>query len=246
MSNGSNNRHNNLNKMISYLTKDNKKNLTEYILGYQKAKDILQQTGLPRHTFYTAINQIEPDIHEKRMQNKLLILHTIYQQLERSIPFEFIEFEIERLFGKNNNFKTHSLTKQRNAVINKLKINGFELDSKAIMTFKKAKTWYTRYCIKKDLLSNQASGYRIAKNYKVATSIVFKIKKQIHSTSPLLESIDLEQENKLTENIYIYNDFKNGGTFSELASKYGVDEWLIRIIVKYVEEVKDAVTIKSK
>lgn len=235
-------RHENLDKMIKYLTENNKQNFKDYTFGYKKVKDILKETGLPRHTFYTAIKEIDPNIIEHRTSRKMTALNIIYQQIKRSIPFEYMEFDVEKLFGRNNHFDSYSLVKKRNAVMNKLKINGFDVSNISFMSAKRVKTWYKRYCVRNDLLLNQETGYRIAKKYKLATSIVFTIKREMHETKPLLKSIDLEQEKILIENIEIYDQFEQGKTVQELSETYNLNVWLVKVIIKYVKVMKSEVT----
>lgn len=230
-------RHENLDKMLDYLKKDNKQNFKEYMYGYKKVKDILQETGLPRHTFYTAIKEIDPDITEHKNSKKLKVLNDIYIQIQRSIPFEYLEFDVEKLFGRNNKYEDLSIVKKRNAVINKLNTNEFDINNIAIMSEKRIKTWYIRHCIKNDLLLNQETGYKIAKKYQVVTNTVFSIKKDLHQNKPLLKSIDIEQQNILLENIDIYNKSKKGRTVKELADEYDLKVWLVKVIIKYVREM---------
>lgn len=235
-------KHRNLELMLDYLTKDDRKNYKDYIFGYKKAKDIVEETGLPRHTFYIAVNKLDPKIKEHKNSRKINVLNTVYQQVKRSIPFEYIEFDVEKLFGRNNKFNDYSLKQKRNAVINKLDTNGFELNDAHFMTMKRMKTWYKRYCIKQDLIKNEETGYKIAKKYKIATSVVFNIKKDLNETKPLLKSIDLKQENILLENIEIYNKYNKGATPRELSEEYNLNVWLIKVITKYVKDMIKEVT----
>lgn len=235
-------RHKNLELMLKYLTKDDRKNYKDYIFGYKKAKDIIEETGLPRHTFYIAVNKIDPNIKEHKNSRKLTALNIVYQQVKRSIPFEYIEFDVEKLFGRNNKFDEYSLTKKRNAVINKLNANEFDLKDAYFMTMKRMKTWYKRYCIKQDLIKNEETGYKIAKKYQIATSLVFNIKNELNETTPLLKSIDLKQENIMLQNIEIYEKYKQGSTPRELSEAYNLNVWLIKVITKYVKDMINEVT----
>jgi len=235
--------------MIEYLVKNNRENVQEYILGYKTVKDILKETGLPRYAFYTAIDDLNPDIPKFRKDNRMKILSNIHEQIKRSIPYEFIKFEPAQLFGRSSSFENFKIDKQKGILDNLLEINGFDLSNMHFISLSRMFSWYKRYRVRKDLKKGAETGYQIGNKYNINKSTVYIIKKEMKENKPLLSSTSTTQEQIFLENIEINEQYKKGSTIQELAEKYNVEEWLLNVVLEsmiYVEETIENIVKNHK
>src|SRR5699024_8830623 len=224
--------------MIEYLVKNNRKNVQEYILGYKTVKDILKETGLPRYAFYTAINNLNTNIHKYRREHKMEILSSIHKQIMRCITYEYIKFEPKQLFGRNSSFENFKIDKQKGILDNLLDINGFDIADMHFISLSRIFSWYKRYCVRKDLKKGAETGYQIGNKYNINKSTVYIIKREMKENKPLLSGTSDKQENILLENIEISYKYKNGETIQDLSETYHIEEWLLKILLESMEYVE--------
>lgn len=235
--------------MIEYLVKNNRENVQEYILGYKTVKDILKETGLPRYAFYTAIEELNPDIPKIKKEKKNEILDTIHKQIMRCIPYEHIEFDAKRMFGRNGAFESYTIDKQKSILVNLLDINGFEISDRTFISLSRMLSWYKRYRIRNDLRKGTETGYSIGKKYDISTSTVYIIKKNMKENKQLLTGTTLLQESILLENFEIYKQYKNGKTKEQLIEDYNIEQWILNILLnsmRIVEETIEDIVNQSK
>lgn len=225
-------------QMIMYLTKDNRAKINEYILGYLNVKDITKETGLDRYVFYTAIEDINPDIPKIRKDNRNEVMQNIEKQIIRCIPFENLEFDVGKIFGKNNKYESVPQYKQKIRLSNRLRINGFELNDFQFVSKSVLLSWYKRYKTREQLSLGEISGYEIAQRYKLNTATVYGIKREMEEEKPLLHATSEAQEAMFLENIEILIEYTKKDDIQELAKLYNEEEWLIKVVIETMQELE--------
>ncbi|HHB0448405.1 MULTISPECIES: hypothetical protein [unclassified Staphylococcus] len=233
-------------QMIMYLTKDNRAKINEYILGYLNVKDITKETGLDRYVFYTAIEDINPDIPKIRKENRNKVMQDIERQIKRCIPFENLEFDVGQIFGKNNKYEAVPQYKQKIRLSNRLRINGFELTDYQFVSKNVLLSWYKRYKTREQLKLGEITGYQIAKKYKLNTATVYGIKREMEENKPLLHATSESQEAMFLENIDMFGEYQNKKDIKEIANKHNEEEWIVKVVIETMQELEDVIENYAK
>ncbi|SUM53539.1 Uncharacterised protein [Staphylococcus epidermidis] len=233
-------------QMIMYLTKDNRAKINEYILGYLNVKDISKETGLDRYVFYTVIEDINPEIPKIRKVNRNEEMKKIERQIMRCIPFENLQFDVGKIFGKNNKYETVPQYKQKIRLSNRLRINGYELTDFQFVSKNVLLSWYKRYKTRQQLKMNEITGYQIAQKYKLNTATVYGIKREIEEEDPLLHATSQKQETMFLENIDMFSEYRNNENIEAIASKHKEEVWIVKVVIETIQELEDIIESYSK
>ncbi len=228
-------------KMIMYLTQNNREKIYEYIMGYMNVRDILKETGAPRYAFYTAIEEINPEIPKLRKDNRDEQLKIIQKQILRSIPFVYLKFDIDKLFGRNGNFKKESIQKQKTAILRRLNDSNLSLNDFIFVSKNWMESWYKKVLIYEDHKKG-CTGMSIARRYNVSTTFVYTfIAKLNDNNNRLIDAVCYEQERIIIENINILRDYRKGKTIENISKEYEIEEWLVNIIIDCMIEIDESV-----
>ena len=224
-----------------YLTQNNREKIYEYIMGYLNVRDILKETRAPRYAFYTAIEEINPEIPKLRKDNRDEQLKIIQKQILRSIPFVYLKFDIDKLFGRNGNFKKESIQKQKTAILRRLNDSNLSLNDFIFVSKNWMESWYKKVLIYEDHKKG-CTGMSIARRYNVSTTFVYTfIAKLNDNNNRLIDAVCYEQERIIIENINILRNYRKGKTIESISKDYEIEEWLVNIIIDCMNEIDESV-----
>ncbi|WP_239710642.1 hypothetical protein [Mammaliicoccus sp. E-M21] len=230
-------------KMVHYLKKDNHLKINEYVEGYLSAKEIAEEVNMKRHIFYNAINMVDSDMSEKRKKNRDKILNNVVEQIEECIPFEYMEFNHEKYYGRNIPFTDKSVSIQKKKITNSMIDANCYPEEFLFISLKTLKAWYRNYLMKKIILEGEIPISRAAKKYKMTPANAYKLRDYMKENNNRILSapnkpVSVKQESVFLRNVEIYHKYNDDHKISDLAKEYNVkNKYLKRIIesLKFVE-----------
>lgn len=234
----------NLNEMITYLTKNNNEKYNSYIEGYYTAKNLADAIGLKRHVFYLAVQRIDPDYSEKRKSIRENRLKTIERCIKNLIPFEYMNVDIEALLGIENYKKKKDANSVKITVTIQLKQNGNDLEGIKFMSWSTFLVWYTRYCIIEDIKKHDTTIEVLNKRYKLSKTKIRQTRDFYEKEGRALVNATPETEAIFKRNIDMYEqNYYTKTSYEELAHQYNVDLDIVPRIINSISQVKKEVTI---
>lgn len=230
-------------RMVQYLKKDNQLKITEYVEGYLSAKEIADEIGVKRHVFYNVVNLIDPKISDKRKKNRDKILHSVVEQIAECIPYEYMEFDHERFYGRYTPFTDKSVSIQKKKITNSMIDAKCYPDDFLFISLKTLKSWYRNYLMSKVILEGEVPISRAAKAYKMTPANAYKLRDYMKANHNRILSapnkpVSDKQESVFLRNVEIYHKYIQDHKISDLANEYNINKkYLKRIIesLRYVE-----------
>lgn len=237
----------NLDKMIAYLTKNNHEMFNAYIEGYYTAKNLAEDVGLKRHSFYLAVQKIDPEYSNKRKAIREKRLNTIEICIKNLVPFEHMNVDIEALLGLENYKKKQDANSVKISVSVQLKQNGNDLKGIKFMSWSTFLIWYKRYCIIKDIEESNPTIETLNKRYGLSKTKIRQTRDFYQSEGRVLFNATPETESIFVRNLELYEQKRSSNaTDEELAHKYNVDLDIVPKIISSIEHAKNEVMIDEQ
>lgn len=228
----------NLDKMIAYLTKNNHEMFNAYIEGYYTAKNLAEDVGLKRHSFYLAVQKIDPEYSNKRKAIREKRLNTIERCIKNLVPFEHMDVDIEALLGLENYKKKQDANSVKISVSVQLKQNGNDLKGIKFMSWSTFLIWYKRYCIIKDIEESNPTIETLNKRYGLSKTKIRQTRDFYQSEGRVLFNATPETESIFVRNLELYEQkCSTNETHEALAQQYNVD---LDIVPKIISSIKHA------
>lgn len=236
----------NLDKMVTYLTKNNYEKFNGYIEGYYTAKNLAEDVGLKRHSFYLAVQRIDPEYSNKRKSIREKRLNTIERCIENLVPFEHMDVDIEALLGVENYGKKKDANSVKITVSVQLKQNGNDLKGIKFMSWSTFLIWYKRYCIIKDIEKNNPTIETLNERYELTKTKIRQTRDFYKAEGRILFNASPETESIFIRNLEMYNRKRTTNeSYEELAHQYKVDLDIVPKIIGSVERAENEVRIDS-
>lgn len=237
----------NLDKMIAYLTKDNHKMFNAYIEGYYTAKNLAEDVGLKRHSFYLAVQKIDPEYSNKRKAIREKRLNTIERCIKNLVPFEHMGVDIEALLGLENYKKKQDANSVKISVSVQLKQNGNDLKGIKFMSWSTFLIWYKRYCIIKDIEESNPTIETLNKRYGLSKTKIRQTRDFYQSEGRVLFNATPETESIFVRNLELYEQKRSTNeTHEALAQQYNVDLDIVPKIISSIEHARNEVSIEEQ
>lgn len=229
-------------EMKKFLTKNNRENIDLYINGYYTASEIAEETNCLREDFYYVAKKIDPQVIEKRENNKQRIYNDIVKQIKNVVPYEYLVFDPKALFGayKGEDYKPSRYNKQI--------IRGFiryaddSLEDIEFVSQKAIKLWYQYHLIEKEMKNNlEIKPREILGKYNISRSTFERIRRHIKTNQDVPYIKASETQRKLFyRNIKIFESYKERSLdVEELAKKYGIEKYIVNSIIKSFLEIEE-------
>lgn len=235
----------NKNKMIKYLTANNREMLNKYEKGYISVRDAIEDTNLDRHYFYNVVEELDPQVSEKRKNNRMNELKELTKQISLCIPFEYVDINYNVIFGERSNIHDAEKKNQKVRLTNILTKNKIMPENfKWISIDRTLSSWYRTYLISEKILKGDQSYYSISKDFNLNPSKVYDVRDYMRAndSNKILPSESIEQENQFKKNVKMFEEFKGGASEDELSQKYDIE---IKYVHKIIESL-DGVDLKFK
>lgn len=230
----------NLDKMIAYLTKNNHEMFNAYIEGYYTAKNLAEDVGLKRHSFYLAVQKIDPEYSNKRKAIREKRLNTIEICIKNLVPFEHMNVDIEALLGLENYKKKQDANSVKISVSVQLKQNGNDLKGIKFMSWSTFLIWYKRYCIIKDIEESNPTIETLNKRYGLSKTKIRQTRDFYQSEGRVLFNASPETESIFIRNLELYEQKRSTNETNEvLAQQYNVDLDIVPKIIKSIERAEN-------
>lgn len=230
----------NLDKMIAYLTKNNHEMFNAYIEGYYTAKNLAEDVGLKRHSFYLAVQKIDPEYSNKRKAIREKRLNTIERCIKNLVPFEHMDVDIEALLGLENYKKKQDANSVKISVSVQLKQNGNDLKGIKFMSWSTFLIWYKRYCIIKDIEESNPTIETLNKRYGLSKTKIRQTRDFYQSEGRVLFNASPETESIFIRNLELYEQKRSTNETNEaLAQQYNVDLDIVPKIIKSIERAEN-------
>lgn len=230
----------NLDKMIAYLTKNNHEMFNAYIEGYYTAKNLAEDVGLKRHSFYLAVQKIDPEYSNKRKAIREKRLNTIEICIKNLVPFEHMNVDIEALLGLENYKKKQDANSVKISVSVQLKQNGNDLKGIKFMSWSTFLIWYKRYCIIKDIEESNPTIETLNKRYGLSKTKIRQTRDFYQSEGRVLFNASPETESIFIRNLELYERKRSTNETNEaLAQQYNVDLDIVPKIIKSIERAEN-------
>ncbi|WP_394524213.1 hypothetical protein ACF0HT_13540 (plasmid) [Staphylococcus xylosus] len=237
----------NLDKMIAYLTKNNHEMFNAYIEGYYTAKNLAEDVGLKRHSFYLAVQKIDPEYSNKRKAIREKRLNTIERCIKNLVPFEHMDVDIEALLGLENYKKKQDANSVKISVSVQLKQNGNDLKGIKFMSWSTFLIWYKRYCIIKDIEESNPTIETLNKRYGLSKTKIRQTRDFYQSEGRVLFNATPETESIFVRNLELYEQKRSTNeTHEALAQQYNVDLDIVPKIISSIEHAKNEVMIDEQ
>ncbi|MEB8122950.1 hypothetical protein NGH46_12525 [Staphylococcus xylosus] len=237
----------NLDKMIAYLTKNNHEMFNAYIDGYYTAKNLAEDVGLKRHSFYLAVQKIDPEYSNKRKAIRENRLNTIERCIKNLVPFEHMDVDIEALLGLENYKKKQDANSVKISVSVQLKQNGNDLKGIKFMSWSTFLIWYKRYCIIKDIEESSPTIETLNKRYGLSKTKIRQTRDFYQSEGRVLFNATPETESIFVRNLELYEQKRSTNeTHEALAQQYNVDLDIVPKIISSIEHAKNEVMIDEQ
>ncbi|MCE5003492.1 hypothetical protein KJJ36_14060 [Staphylococcus pseudoxylosus] len=229
----------NKNKMIKYLTSNNREMLNKYEKGYISVRDAIEDTNLERHYFYNVAEELDPHVSEKRKNNRMKELKELTKQISLCIPFEYVDINYNVIFGERSNIHEAEKKNQKVRLTNILTKNKIMPQNfKWISIDRTLSSWYRTYLISEKILKGDQSYYSISKDFNLNPSKVYDVRDYMRAndSNKILPSESIEQENQFLQNVKLFEEYKNGASEEELSEKYDIE-------VKYVHKIIESLNV---
>lgn len=220
--------------LIDYLTKDNRKNIRAFVDGEIDVQYIIRQTGVKREDFYRVINsRIIKNRKDNVMLQRKLISEKIFDMIKENIPYEYMNIDEVKLFGKSSKYlkeKKSSVKKSR--ISNILREHGIIISESEFkfMNYNLMETVYRKIMVIESYKLG-FSGYKLAKMFNTYPSIVYKILDDYNESGRYIDNVSLLQESIFKRNLELYEKYKNGTSVIDLSAEYDIKtEYLDRNI----------------
>lgn len=228
----------NLEKMITYLTKNDKEKFNGYIEGYYTAKNLTEEVGLKRHNFYLAVQNIDPEYSNKRKAIRNKRLNTIERCIKNLVPFEHMGVDIEALLGVENYVKKKDANSVKITVSVQLKQNGNDLNGIKFMSWSTFLIWYKRCCIIKDFEQGNPTIETLNRRYGLSKTKIRQTRDFHQKEGRMLFNATPETESIFMRNLEMYEQNRyTKVSYDELAHQYNID---VDIVPKIIESLKHA------
>lgn len=237
----------NLDKMIAYLTKNNHEMFNAYIEGYYTAKNLAEDVGLKRHSFYLAVQKIDPEYSNKRKAIREKRLNTIERCIKNLVPFEHMDVDIEALLGLENYKKKQDANSVKISVSVQLKQNGNDLKGIKFMSWSTFLIWYKRYCIIKDIEESNPTIETLNKRYGLSKTKIRQTRDFYQSEGRVLFNATPETESIFVRNLKLYEQKRSTNeTHEALAQQYNVDLDIVPKIISSIEHAQNEVRTEEQ
>lgn len=237
----------NLDKMIAYLTKNNYEMFNAYIEGYYTAKNLAEDVGLKRHSFYLAVQKIDPEYSNKRKAIREKRLNTIERCIKNLVPFEHMDVDIEALLGLENYKKKQDANSVKISVSVQLKQNGNDLKGIKFMSWSTFLIWYKRYCIIKDIEESNPTIETLNKRYGLSKTKIRQTRDFYQSEGRVLFNATPETESIFVRNLELYEQKRSTNeTHEALAQQYNVDLDIVPKIISSIEHAQNEVRTEEQ
>lgn len=237
----------NLDKMIAYLTKNNHEMFNAYIEGYYTAKNLAEDVGLKRHSFYLAVQKIDPEYSNKRKAIREKRLNTIERCIKNLVPFEHMDVDIEALLGLENYKKKQDANSVKISVSVQLKQNGNDLKGIKFMSWSTFLIWYKRYCIIKDIEESNPTIETLNKRYGLSKTKIRQTRDFYQSEGRVLFNATPETESIFVRNLELYEQKRSTNeTHEALAQQYNVDLDIVPKIISSIEHAQNEVRTEEQ
>lgn len=228
----------NLEKMITYLTKNDSEKFNGYIEGYYTAKNLAEDVGLKRHSFYLAVQNIDPEYSNKRKSIREKRLNTIERCIKNLVPFEHMDVDIKALLGVENYEKKKDANSVKITVSVQLKQNGNDLEGIKFMSWSTFLIWYKRYCIIKDIERSNPTIETLNKRYGLSKTKIRQTRDFYQAEGRVLFNATPETESIFIRNLEMYDQIRSTNeSYEELAHQFNVD---LDIVPKIIDSIKRA------
>ncbi|WP_436962368.1 hypothetical protein [Staphylococcus shinii] len=233
-----------LKKVESYLTKNNKKKLKEYINGFISVGEIKKVSEIKNTSLvYYALDKISPNAQEERERIQRQLCMEVVDYINRVVPFERMnQKNVKQLLGRKENVALKpemmkaAITRKRNMY--KLEEDkGFDLVSQS-----RFQTWYKTVCVYRDVQKGEEKPYQIAKRYGIIPRKIYgklKFFDEHKEEGRIISTVSLKQQAVFLENVDMFNLYKEGVTVKEISEQYNVDESLVAELMVSFEEVEN-------
>lgn len=240
--------------LISYLNKNNRRKIKAFVDGEIDIQYILRETGAKREEFYQAIHKMEDENHiiKSRKDNVLLqrkiISEEIFEMIKENIPYEYMNIDEIKLFGKSSKYlkeKDNSVKKAR--ITNILRESGIIISESEFkfMNYNFVETMYRKIMVIEAYKSGK-SGFSISKLFNTYPSIVYKILDSYNKTGRYINNVSPLQESVFIRNINVFDKYKEGWSVNELAEKFEFKlEYLEKIIKVLLNVEKNIINFKE-
>lgn len=235
-----------LDKMISYLTKNNNEKFNEYINGYYTAKNLAEDIGIKRHNFYLAVQKIDPNYSKKRKYVREQRLNAIERCIKNLVPFEYMEVDIQALLGVEKYEKKKDANSIKIIVSNMLKQNGNDFEGIKFMSWSTFLIWYMRYCIVQEIKRSNPTIENLYQKYNLSRVKIRQTRDFYQAEGRILVNATKETETIFMRNLEIHKLYtQNSMNCEELAHEYNVDLDIIPKIIKSITQAREEVGIDS-
>lgn len=227
-------------KAVDMLSENNYKRYNDFINGYITGTELGAELNIKRELLYLAFKDIDPLAVKKREENQLKLQEELVEKINRCIPFEAMNIDLDGLLGQSYMSKQHTVSELKGKVRNKLINSGFELDIKGFQFTVQSSinTWYRDYFVKKDLENSNQTPYEVAKKYGIIPRKIYKYVKFFEENKDedrFIKRVPIEQQHIFVENINIFQEYKNGNSVNEIAKQYNIKEALINEVISSLE-----------
>lgn len=227
-------------KAVDMLSENNYKRYNDFINGYITGTELGAELNIKRELLYLAFKDIDPLAVKKREENQLKLQEELVEKINRCIPFEAMNIDLDGLLGQSYMSKQHAVSELKGKVRNKLINSGFELDIKGFQFTVQSSinTWYRDYFVKKDLENSNQTPYEVAKKYGIIPRKIYKYVKFFEENKDedrFIKRVPIEQQHIFVENINIFQEYKNGNSVNEIAKQYNIKEALINEVISSLE-----------
>ncbi|MCD3220690.1 hypothetical protein GP484_12505 [Mammaliicoccus sciuri] len=238
-------------KMVQYLKKDNQLKVKEYVEGYLSAKEIAEEINVKRHIFYNAMDMVDSGMSEKRKSNRYKILRSVVQQIEECIPYEYMEFDYEKYYGRYTSFTDKSVSIQKKKITNSMIDAKCYPDDFLFISLKTLKSWYRNYLMSKVILGGEVPISRAAKAYKMTPANAYKLRDYMKSNHNRILSapnkpVTDKQESVFLRNVEIYHKYIEEHKIQDLANEYNINKKYLKRIIKSLEYVDLELSFSKK
>lgn len=238
-------------KMVQYLKKENQLKVNEYVQGYLSAKEIADEINVKRHIFYNAMNMVDSGMPEKRKANRDKILRSVVEQIEECIPYEYMEFEHEKFYGRYTPFMDKSVSVQKKKITNSMIDAKCYPDDFLFISLKTLKAWYRNYLMSIVILEGEVPISRAAKAYKMTSANVYKLRDYMKANHNRILSapnkpVSDKQESVFLRNVEIYHKYIQDHKIPDLANDYNINKKYLKRIVESLKYVDLELSISEK
>lgn len=231
-------------KAVELLSENEYKKYNDFIKGYVTGTELKSEFNITREILYLAFKDIDPLTIKKREEHQKKLQIAFVEKINRCIPFEAMNIDLEGLLGKAYMSEQHTVSELKGKVRNKLINSGFELDTKGFQFALQSSIdiWYRDYFVKKELEIGKETPYEIAKKYGIIPRKIYgyvKFFEENKDEDRFIKRIPIEQQRVFEENIKIFQEYENGKRVKDIAQQYKIDPILVNEVISSLKVAKE-------